>query len=74
MSIGTPIRIRNGSFDGEPVSFWAWPVDGYWDIHITDVGEQPDGSEVISEFHGSLSEARRWAREYTQLNRWINSL
>ena len=74
MSIGSPIRIRNGAFDGDPGSFWAWPVDGYWDIHHADPGQQPDGSEVISEFHASLTEARRWAREYTQLQGWINSI
>ncbi len=68
--IGNAKRIRNGTWDGIPGTYWAWPVDGYWDIHFTARGEYPDGSEVLSEFYPTLAEVREWVREVIELERW----
>lgn len=73
MSVGTPRHIGNGTYDGEPGAFWAWPVDGYWDVHHTPVGEEPDGSEVVSEFHPTLADARRFVREIRDLDRFVEA-
>lgn len=73
MAVGTPRHLGYATFDGEPGSFWAWPVDGYWDIHVTDPGASPDGSDVISEFHPTLADARRWVREIRSLDRLVKS-
>lgn len=62
MSVESPQHLRYGYFDGEPGQFWAWPIDGYFDIHFTDRGAEPDGSDVISEGHATLTEARKEAR------------
>jgi hypothetical protein len=70
--IGNARKIRNGTWDGHPGTYWAWPVDGYWDIHFTDRGvEYPDGCEVLSEFHPTLAEVRQWVREVIELERWV---
>lgn len=69
--IGNPIRIRNGKWDGQRGTYWAWPIDGYYDLHFTPVGIQPDGSDVISEGHPTLKEAREWVRECVALERWM---
>lgn len=73
MSVGTPRHLGNGTYDGEPGAFWAWPVDGYWDVHHTPVGEEPDGSEVVSEFHPTLADARRFVREIRDLDRFVEA-
>ena len=73
MSVGTPRHLGNGTYDGEPGAFWAWPVDGYWDVHHTPVGEEPDGSEVVSEFHPTLADARRVVREIRDLDRFVEA-
>lgn len=59
--IGTPIRLRSGTYDGIAGAYWAWPVDGYFDVHHAPEGMQPDGSEVVGEFLPSLKEARAFA-------------
>jgi hypothetical protein len=68
--IGCPIRLRNGTYDGMVGIYWAWPVDGYFDLHFTDVGATPDGSEVVGEFYSTVKEARTEARELTNMERW----
>lgn len=74
--MAAPRKLRNGLYDEEPGIYWAWPVDDYWDVHHAPVGIDPDGSDVVSELHGTLAEARREARELhesnmsVQLKRW----
>lgn len=63
--VGTPRRLRAGYWDGAAGAYWAWPVDGYWDLHHVAVGEHgPDGSDVIAEGYSTLEEARAAAREF----------
>ena len=61
--IGAPRRIRRGMCDGEMGVYWAWPVDGYWDVHHAPDGVDPDGSEVVSEQHTSFADARAYVRD-----------
>ena len=68
--IGKPIRICHGQYAGQPGTYWAWPVDGYYDLHHARPGVQPDGSDVVSECHATLAEARQEARERVDLDRW----
>jgi len=68
--IKSPIRLRNGTYDGRMGTYWAWPIDGYFDLHHTDLGVSPDGSEVVGEFYSTLKEARTEARELTNLEGW----
>jgi len=67
--IGNARKIRNGAYRGDPGTYWAWPIDGYWDIHHADPGIEPDGSEVISEFHPTLADARQWMKELPEIDR-----
>jgi len=69
--IGTPVRLRAGRYDGQPGVFWAWPVDGYYDIHHAPEGIDPDGSDVIQELVATLAEARRIARGHCDLDRTL---
>lgn len=64
----TPRRIRRGSWRDLPGVFWAWPVDGYYDIHHAPEGVEPDGSDVVSEFHPTLADATSWVRDTVDLN------
>jgi hypothetical protein len=66
MNIGSPKHLRHGDFDGNLGTYWAWPVDGYWDLHHTERGIEPDGSEVIAEFYATLKEAQNAARELSR--------
>lgn len=70
MSVGNPIRLRNGTCDGYPGTYWAWPIDGYFDLHHAAPGVTPDGSDIVSEGHSSISETRAVAREWVHLERW----
>ena len=63
--IGNAVKLRNGKYNGYPGTYWAWPVDGYYDLHWTDA-DHPDGSDVIYECLPSLAEARKQAREENQ--------
>jgi len=74
VSVGTPRHLGYGAYDGEPGAFWAWPVDGYWDIHHAPAGEEPGGSEVVSEFHPTLADTRKWVREIRDLDRFVETL
>ena len=70
--IRSPIKLRNGKYNGGAGSYWAWPVDGYFDLHFVDQSEGPlpDGSEVIHELLPSLAEARKEARELNEMEKW----
>jgi len=65
--IANPIRLRNGLYFDIPGTYWAWPVDGYFDLHHTDVDVEPDGSEVIEELLPTLKAARAEARSLHQM-------
>lgn len=64
------MRLRNGQHNGLRGTFWAWPIDGYYDLHHAAYGIAPDGSDIVSEGHATLAEARAEARELTTLERW----
>lgn len=65
--IKNPTRL----FQGIGGTYWAWGVDGYYDVHLTD-GETPDGSDVIIEdFHLTVEAARRAARGYDAVLRMV---
>jgi hypothetical protein len=70
--IGNAIRLRNGKYNGCTGTYWAWPVDGYFDLHFVDQSEGPlpDGSDVIHECLPTLAEARKEARELHKLEEW----
>lgn len=63
--IKSPIKLRNGKYNGYSGAYWAWPVDGYYDLHWTDA-DHPDGCDVIYECLPSLAEARKQARQENQ--------
>jgi hypothetical protein len=65
--IGNPIRIRNGKLFGARGTFWAWPIDGYYDLHFTDIGVDPDGSDVVEECFPTLKAVRIEVRELNNL-------
>jgi len=69
--IGNAVKLRNGKYDGDHGTYWAWPVDGYYDLHFADVGVRPDGSDVIEELLPSLKEARARARELSTPDPWL---
>ena len=60
--IGSPRRLRDGYYDGQHGTFWAWPVDGYYDLHHAPKGQQPDGSDIVGEGYETLTDARDGAR------------
>lgn len=60
--ITSPRRLRDGYYDEQPGTFWAWPVDGYYDLHHAPRGVDPDGSDVIEECLPTLAAARERAR------------
>jgi hypothetical protein len=71
--VNNPQIIGQGKFAGYPGTFWAWKIDGYWDIHHADKGAVPDGSDVVSEFHPTLADARKWVREVRNLDRFMGA-
>ena len=68
--IKSPIRLRNGKLDGCSGTFWAWPVDGYFDLHHAAFGICPDGSDVVCECFDTLEEVKQYVREIAQWNKW----
>lgn len=68
--VGSVRRLFNGHWQGMPGTYWAWPIDGYWDLHHVEQGIEPDGSDVIAEGFNTLKEAREWARDLVALERW----
>ena len=71
-SIGNAVKLRNGKYDGMPGTYWAWPVDGYYDLHWTSVGvERPDGSDVIHELLPTLQAARAEAKALSTPDPWL---
>lgn len=71
MTVGAPIRLHAGKCDGDPGVYWAWPIDGYYDLHHAAPGVHPDGSDVISEGHPTLADAHAEARELATLEGWL---
>jgi len=68
--IASPIRLRNGKLDGYRGTFWAWPVDGYFDLHHAEFGIDPNGSDVVRECFATLEEVKQYVREIAQWNKW----
>ena len=60
--IGNVVRLRDGMLDEHMGTYWAWPVDGYFDLHFAERGIWPDGSEDIVELLPTLKAARDKAR------------
>ena len=70
--IGNAVKLRNGKYDGMHGTYWAWPVDGYYDLHWTSVGvERPDGSDVIHELLPTLQAARAEAKALSTPDMWL---
>ena len=69
--IGNAVRLRNGKYYGEPGTYWAWPVDGYYDLHWTSVGVRPDGSDVVYELLPTLKAARAEAKALSTPDLWL---
>lgn len=69
--IGNAIKLRKGKYDGMPGTYWAWPVDGYYDLHFTDIGVRPDGSDVIHELLPTLKAARAEAKALSTPDPWL---
>jgi hypothetical protein len=65
--IGNAVRLRNGNYFGEPGTYWAWLVDGYYDLHFTDIGVRPDGSDVVYELLPTLKAARAEAKALSEV-------
>lgn len=57
-----PRPIRRARMHGIEGTIWAWPFDGYWDLHFVAQGERLDGSEPIAECIRTLQEAKAEAR------------
>ena len=70
--IKSPIRLRNGKLEGYRGTFWAWPVDGYFDLHHAAYGVFPDGSDVVRECFATLEDVKQYVREIAQLNKWTS--
>ena len=69
--IGNAVRLRNGNYFGEPGTYWAWLVDGYYDLHFTDIGVRPDGSDVVYELLPTLQAARAEAKALNTPDPWL---
>lgn len=70
--IASPIPLLRGSLDRRRGTFWAWPIDGYYDLHFVadaDGYGHPDGSDVVSEILHTLTDCKRAAREETAWSR-----
>jgi len=68
--IKSPIRLRNGKWKEFHGTYWAWPVDGYFDLHHASSGTYPDGSDVIAEFFETLEEVKQYVRETAAMRKW----
>ena len=69
--IGNAIRLCNGNYFELKGTYWAWPIDGYYDLHFTDTGARPDGSDVVSEGLHTLKAARTEAKELSKTSNGI---
>lgn len=67
--IRSAIRLRKGDYFGIPGVYWAWPIDGYFDLHHAPEGVTPDGSDVVGEGYVSMKEIRAEARDLANLNK-----
>jgi hypothetical protein len=66
VGIQSPKRLRRGRLGPLSGTYWAWPVDGYFDLHFVadiDGREDPDGSDVIAELLATIAECRAVARD-----------
>lgn len=59
-------RLRKGTYYGDPGVYWAWKIDGYYDVHHAPEGAIPDGSDVVSELHPTIADARAWVRSQVE--------
>ena len=64
-------KIRNGTYHGEPGTYWAWQQDGYWDLHHSYPGEEPTGDDVIAEFFQTLTEVRAEVKTIMWLEQYL---
>lgn len=72
--IGKPIRLSRGLYGAIRGTYWAWPIDGYYDLHFVEAhrgNAQPDGSDVVAELIPTLSECRKDARAETAIARML---
>jgi hypothetical protein len=68
-NISSPTKLRHGTYAGTPGVYWAWKIDGYYDLHHVPEGVTPDGSDVVAELFPTLTEARAWARDMANLEK-----
>ena len=66
-----PKRLRPGLYNGQPGIYWGWLIDGYYDLHHAPEGVAPDGSDVIGEGYGTLSEVRKAAKEMAAIEEML---
>jgi hypothetical protein len=62
--IGDAVRLFAGRCP-EPGDWYAWPVDGYYDLHFVPADRAdygPDGSDVVAEGFATIRECRAAAR------------
>lgn len=78
--IADPIRLMRGRYECQRGTFWAWPVDGYYDLHFVndkDGYTHPQGDDVIGELLTTLTDCRNAARYETNWSRknawWWNA-
>lgn len=67
--IKCPKRLRRGKYGKDTGVYWAWPIDGYYDLHFVDDRDRldhPDGSDSIVECIATLAECREIARQETR--------
>ncbi len=77
-TLGNPVRLRRGRYGGgwggiEHGTYWAWPIDGYFDLHfVSDKAAYPypDGSDCVDEFFATISDCRAAARESIKWSAW----
>jgi len=76
--VGQPRFIQRGYYhDMELGTYWAWPIDGYWDLHFVYgnwADGYPDGSDVIAEGFRTYKEAETYAQEIHKLNKTLHTL
>ena len=74
--VASPLRLCRGSVECERGTFWAWPVDGYYDLHfVSDRSgrDYPEVDEVVGELLPTLTACREAAREesaWSRRNKW----
>jgi hypothetical protein len=72
VGIRSPKRLMRGHFDALAGTYWAWPIDGYFDLHFVadiDGRDEPDGSDVVAELLTTITQCRAVARAADSLGR-----